>query len=133
MGWSAKSERRKHIWMMKPLHLCIFGCLVALCYATNIRCGKRTREEVAIEDGEEFVFESQRRNEIEYREFVRCSARYVPGRSCSEIGFSCSKMVVKGRGISCRGDFLEVQIGTKKTRLKFWTNRDRREAGGSDC
>ena len=25
-------------------------------------------------------------------------------------------MMVKGRGISCRGDFLEVQIGNKKTR-----------------
>jgi len=62
---------------MKLLQLCIFGCLVALRYAKNVRCGKRTKEEVAIEDGDELVFETQRRNEIEYREFVRCSVMCV--------------------------------------------------------
>merc|ERR1719222_688239 len=137
---------------MNHLRFITFSCLTVLTFSKNIRCGPRTQKEVTIEDGETFVFETQRKNELEYGEFVRCSARYMPGRSCLEIGFSCSKMAILGKGSSCKGDFLEVVAGKKMTRycrgrkpslvtsasttsirVKFWTNRDRKEAGGADC
>ena len=53
---------------------------------------------------------------LNLNQLIFYQVRYVPGKSCSEIGFSCSKMAIKGRGISCRGDFLEVEADNQKTR-----------------
>ena len=47
------------------------------CYCVQLEIPKADDQKVTIEDGEKFVFETQRRNELEYKEFVRCSVIHL--------------------------------------------------------
>lgn len=56
--------------------------------------------------------------------------RYLPGKSCRELGLSCTKLAIKGKGPNCRGDFLEVLAGGERRRWEEWGYLGPGTAGG---